>query len=45
MTFREKLQEEYPLYCKPGYVGGCSFCPSNYGYEPFECGLCKEKKD
>ena len=45
MTFREKLQEEYPLYCKPGYVGGCSFCPSNYGYEPFECGLCKEKYD
>ena len=34
MTFREKLQAEYPAYVDPRYVAGCKDCPHYYGYEP-----------
>jgi len=42
MTFREKLQEESPSDCNPGYVGGCNWCPCDHEYEPHGCGLCAE---
>ena len=33
MTFKEKLQKEYPRAVSDKFVGGCSRCPSDYKYE------------
>lgn len=33
MTFREKLQIEYPDHVDSRCDGGCKYCPSYYGYE------------
>lgn len=48
MTFREKLQEEYPESVSDKFVGGCEGCPSSYGYEKSTytiCALhCKDKE-
>ena len=33
LTFREKLNQEYPEKLKPSYGGGCYGCPKDYGYE------------
>lgn len=38
MTFREKLAQESPTLVNDEYIGGCSGCPWEYGYEPYtEC--------
>ena len=33
MTFKEKLQKEYPSNVGNEHIGGCWGCPKNYGYE------------
>lgn len=42
MTCREKLSKEHPDLVDDIYAGGCSNCPSTYGYlvRPDYCGLC-----
>lgn len=40
MTFREKLQEEFPDDIKDDYIGGCNGCPCDYAYESHGSGLC-----
>ena len=41
MTFKEKLQKERPECVSVNFSGGCSGCPSKYGYEESkEQGLC-----
>ena len=51
MTCREKLEMEHPEFVDYCYVGGCSHCPSTYGYldDPDYCSfrnseltMCKE---
>lgn len=44
MTFKEKLQQEYPECVGDEFYFGCEGCPSNYGYEPEQlCDLnCRE---
>lgn len=39
MTCREKLKMEHPEKVGKAYFGGCSDCPSKYGYlvDPKEC--------
>lgn len=37
MTYREKLQMEYPENVNPMYIGGCKGCPSGMGYGPESC--------
>lgn len=42
MTFREKLQKEYPERTGDHWLGGCMGCPKDYGYEdsrPSECNI------
>lgn len=34
MTYREKLQQEYPECVSDIYAGGCKGCPKTYGYGP-----------
>lgn len=35
MTYKEKLRQEHPdLVNNNKFIGGCSGCPSDYGYEP-----------
>lgn len=45
MTFRERLQKEHPDKINDVYFGGCSGCPSDYGYEKLhdEGNYCKKK--
>lgn len=46
MTFREKLQKEYPERVIKSYIGGCARCPSDYGYEKKKeekCVMCEEE--
>lgn len=33
MTFREKLEQEYPQWINDKLEGGCVGCPSTFGYE------------
>ena len=33
MTYREKLQIEYPGYVGEEFIGGCKDCPGDYDYE------------
>lgn len=33
MTFREKLEQEYPQWIDDKLEGGCTGCPSTFGYE------------
>jgi hypothetical protein len=33
MTFRERLEKDYPEKINPAFYGGCSHCPYTYGYE------------
>lgn len=33
MTFKEKLEKEYPGLVDDRYTGGCKGCPHGYGYE------------
>lgn len=41
MTFREKLKQEHPECVGVAFPGGCSGCPSKYGYEGSKKeGLC-----
>lgn len=40
MTFREKLAQEHPENVDDDYTGGCYSCPSYYGYEGHDDGLC-----
>lgn len=40
MTFRERLQEEWPACVNPDYFGGCLNCPCAYNYESIHSGLC-----
>ena len=51
MNCREKLEMEHPEFVDYCYVGGCSHCPSTYGYldDPDYCSfrnseltMCKE---
>lgn len=34
MTYREKIQKEYPECVNEKFLGGCKGCPSIYGYKP-----------
>ena len=34
MTFKEKLEQEFPSRVRIECAGGCVGCPSGYGYEP-----------
>lgn len=36
MTFRKKLAIDHPECVSDRYEGGCSGCPSDYGYEPYK---------
>lgn len=38
MTFREKLMQEHPEKTGKCYLGGCAGCPSEYGWDTFNCG-------
>lgn len=42
MTFREKLQAEHPEKVGELFIGGCSLCPCDYGYEEKSL-ICDEK--
>lgn len=35
MTFRERLEQEYPEKVDSDCLGGCFGCPHEYGYEDF----------
>lgn len=41
MTFKEKLAQERPDCIDDEHAGGCMYCPSDYGYEGPDEGLCK----
>ena len=40
MTYREKLQQDQPDLVDDMFTGGCMDCPSSYGYECYNEGLC-----
>lgn len=45
MTFREKLQIEYPGYVGEEFIGGCKGCPGDYDYEEKKpCFYIEEKE-
>ena len=40
MTFKEKLQKEFPSNVDEEYICGCWGCPKDYGYEPYKPDFC-----
>lgn len=43
MTFREKLIQKHPEFVDDMFNGGCSGCPSTYGYERYYNRLCSDR--
>lgn len=49
MTFRDKLQKQYPDAIAEKYLGGCMACPFHYGYEAehteeFKDEYCRQRR-
>ena len=45
MTYRERLEKEYPDRVNAGAIGGCLDCPYTYGYELRSSAPCKQSKE
>ncbi len=43
MTFKQKIERDYPEKINPERLGGVEACPYNYGYESFDARPCVGK--